>query len=206
MTEEKVKVIGITGGVGSGKSELLHYISEHYACRILYADEIAAQMQEPGGVCYQGMRELLGEELFQENGKMDRKLLAEKMFRDASLLQRINDLVHPAVVQEILGQIKEEREKGRNQFVFIEAALLIENGFDTICEELWYIYTDIKVRRERLKQSRGYSDEKIDAVISRQLSEEEFRRHCRVVIDNSNSLQDSTRQISQVLEGYTCHR
>jgi dephospho-CoA kinase len=144
MTDKKLKVIGITGGVGSGKTELLHYISEHYACRILYADEIAAQMQEPGGKCYQELKELLGEELFLGNGEMDRALLAEKIFQNAALLQQVNELIHPAVVQEILNQISIEQEKGEKQFVFIEAALLIENGFDKICGELWYIYTDIE--------------------------------------------------------------
>ena len=84
-------------------------------------------------------------------------------------------------------------------FLFIEAALLIECGYDKIVDELWYIYADKEVRRQRLKESRGYSDEKIDNIFKNQLSEDKFRSHCKVVIDNSGTLEDTCKQIDRAL-------
>ena len=100
----------------------------------------------------------------------------------------------------IIDEIEKEREAKNIDVFFVEAALLIEERYDLILEELWYIYTDAGVRRERLKTSRGYSDEKVNQIFASQLSEEEFRRWCKVVIDNSRSLSDTYSQINQILK------
>ena len=89
----------------------------------------------------------------------------------------------------------EEKERKKLDYLFIEAALLIENGYDKIVDELWYIYADVEVRRQRLKASRGYSDEKIDDILKGQLSDEEFRKYADFVIDNSGDENDTRRQI-----------
>ncbi len=82
----------------------------------------------------------------------------------------------------------------------MEAALLIEDHYDEICDELWYIHASDEVRKRRLKASRGYSDEKIDGIMRNQKSEEEFRKYCRVVIDNSGEVKDTCRQVEKALE------
>ena len=94
--------------------------------------------------------------------------------------------------------IKEARQKGF-AFFFIEAALLIEDHYDKIVDELWYIYADEDIRRKRLKESRGYSDEKIDGIFDSQSSDDTFRKHCSVVIDNSGSIKETREQIKQYL-------
>lgn len=96
-------------------------------------------------------------------------------------------------------EVEKERSLGRVDFFFLEAALLIEEGYDRIVDELWYVYADEEVRRKRLKESRGYSDAKIDHIFHSQLPEEEFRRHCRRVIENNGDLQETCRQIDEVL-------
>ncbi|HBA63793.1 MAG TPA: dephospho-CoA kinase, partial [Lachnospiraceae bacterium] len=83
-----------------------------------------------------------------------------------------------------------------------EAALLIEDKYDEICDELWYIYAGEEIRRERLKKSRGYSDEKIDSIFASQLSEEVFRSHCDVIIDNSGVFSQTKEQIRQRMQSY----
>ena len=83
--------------------------------------------------------------------------------------------------------------------VYKRQALLIEDGYKKICDELWYIYADENRRRDRLRKSRGYSDEKINAIFASQLSEELFRRNCTHVIDNSGSVEESYRQIRSIL-------
>lgn len=197
-----MKTIGITGGVGSGKSEILLYIREHYPCEIVLADDLAKQLQEPGQACYEPLVALLGKDIVGEDGRIIKPMMADKIFGDSALLENINALIHPAVVAEILRLRDLAGKNEKIRLFFVEAALLIENGFDKICDEMWYIYAKESVRRERLKASRGYSEEKITAMMARQLPENEFRKNCQVVIDNSASLAESIRQIDQVLEAY----
>lgn len=197
-----MKVIGITGGVGSGKSELLSYIKENYPCEIVRADDLAKELQEPGGVCYALLVDLLGEDVLDGDGNIIKTAMADKIFGDAGLLAEVNALIHPAVIAEILNRIEIAKEKSKILLFFVEAALLIENGFDKICDEMWYIYVREDVRRERLMRSRGYSEEKITAIMDSQLPESEFRKYCQIVIDNSGSLPESIRQVDRILEAY----
>lgn len=197
-----MKTIGITGGVGSGKSEILSYIANHYPCKIVLADNLAKQLQEPGEACYGPLVELLGREILGEDGRILKAAMADRIFADRDLLEKVNALIHPAVVAEILHLRDLAKKNEKIRLFFVEAALLIENGFDKICDEMWYIYTDEKVRRERLAVSRGYSEEKITTIMANQLPETVFWKNCQVVIDNSGSLSESIRQIDQVLEAY----
>lgn len=196
-----MRTIGITGGVGAGKSELLAYIEKNYNSRILLADTVGHLVKEPGQPCYEKLVALLGKEILSPDGQIDRKAMAEKIFADPELLGKVNGMIHPAVETYILEQIHLEQMRGTLDFFFIEAALLIECGYEDKVDELWYIYADREVRARRLKAARGYSDEKIQEIMDSQLSEEEFRRHCQVVIDNSGSLQDAYRQIDEILKG-----
>ena len=196
-----MRTIGITGGVGAGKSELLAYIEKNYNSRILLADTVGHLVKEPGQPCYEKLVALLGKEILSPDGQIDRKAMAERIFADPELLEQVNGMIHPAVETYILEQIHLEQMRGTLDFFFIEAALLIECGYEDKVDELWYIYADREVRARRLKASRGYSDEKIQEIMDSQLSEEEFRRHCQVVIDNSGSLQDAYRQIDEILKG-----
>lgn len=198
-----MRLIGITGGVGAGKSSILEYIRAHYRCRIYLADEVAHEVKKPGQPCYQALVALLGQEILEENGEIRKSRMAEKIFRDEALLEQVNAIVHPAVQSYLLERIRQDREDGGVELFFIEAALLIECGYRGIVDEMWYIYTREEVRRSRLKESRGYSEEKIDRIISSQLTESEFRTGSDFVIDNSGTPEESFRQIREKLEGYT---
>ena len=86
--------------------------------------------------------------------------------------------------------------------MFVEAALLIEDHYDEICDELWYIYADERVRRARLKSDRNYTDERIDGIMENQLSEEEFSEACDFEIDNSGEFEETKKQIDQRMSKY----
>lgn len=195
-----MKLIGITGGVGAGKSQLLSYIEENCNCRVLLADSAAHTVKEPGQPCYARLVELLGADILQEDGFIDKQKMAAAIFSKEELLTKVNEIIHPAVKEYILSEIQKERAAGKKDAFFVEAALLIEGGYEQILDELWYIYADQDVRKARLKASRGYSDEKAEQIISSQLSEAEFRKHCKVVIDNSRSLSDTYFQIDERLK------
>ena len=196
-----MKTIGITGGVGSGKSAILGYLAEHYPCRVLYADELTAKMQKKGGKCYEAMARMFGPEYLLPDGELDRAKIGGRVFGNPEALKALNDLIHPIVVEEIKRQIKEAGSKENTEFFFLEAALLIETGFDKICDELWYIYARREVRIKRLEESRGYTPERSAQMMERQLPEEVFRKYCQVVIDNSGTLEESISQIRGILEG-----
>lgn len=202
MVVNKMKVIGITGGVGAGKTEVLHYIEKHYPCRIVIADEVAHMVKEPGQICYEPILELLGNDVLQQDGTIDKKKMADIIFSEASgmLLKKINVVIHPAVKEYILTEIDRERRGGHVAFFFIEAALLIEDGYTKICDELWYVFADWKIREERLRKSRGYSDEKIMRIMKNQASEELFRKSCKVIIDNSKSFRETEAQVDYYLK------
>lgn len=195
-----MKLIGITGGVGAGKSQILSYIEKKCNCRILLADQAAHTVKEPGQPCYDRLVELLGTEILQEDGQIDKAKMASVIFADEEMLLKVNGIIHPAVKEYILAEMHREKQEGKKDAFFVEAALLIEDGYEKLLDELWYIHADRKVRRQRLKSSRGYTEEKIDQIFASQLSEEEFRTHCKVVIDNSRSLSDTYMQIDQILE------
>lgn len=197
-----MKVIGITGGVGAGKTAVLSYISRNYNCRIVLADEAAHMVKEPGQSCYDRLVTLLGKDILNEDNTVNKQKMAEKIFASPLLLKQVNELIHPAVKKLILDIIEEERNSQAHDFLFIEAALLIEGGYLEIVDELWYIYAREEVRRRRLKEIRGYSDEKIDSIMEKQLSEDEFRKYCKVIIDNSGALSDAYCQIDEKLGEY----
>ena len=215
-----MKIIGVTGGVGSGKSEILHYMETAYNCRVVLADEVARDLEMPGGAVYDRLIALLEEYASPEtetgapqaeevrqpapitlpDGRINNPEMARRIFSSPSLLQKVNGLVHPAVMDFILEEIRKEREAGRIDYFVLEAALLIEAGYGEIVDELWYIYCSEEERRRRLKASRGYSDEKIDNILKSQLSEASFREQADVVIDNSGALEEARREVDAALK------
>lgn len=196
-----MRFIGITGGVGAGKSEILSYLAGKPKTRVMLADEIAHDLMEPGMECYKKICEAFrGEDIFLPEGGLDRGKLAAVIFSDVDKRQRMNDIVHPAVKAYVSAKAEEERKKGELVLLVLEAALLIEEHYDEICDELWYIYTSEEIREQRLMQSRGYSREKVHQIFASQLDEETYRRHCRVVIDNNGTVEQTFLQLDQMLK------
>ncbi len=205
-----MKMIGITGGVGSGKTAVLDYIRGRYNCRILLADEISHRMMAAGGCIHEELVGILekvpGEEpLTDAAGEIRHSAMASRIFRNPKVRQSVNELLHPAVKEFVLEAVEQERRKAaagapdRVDYLFLEAALLIECGYGSLVDEMWYIYCSLDERRKRLRESRGYSDEKVDSILRTQLSEEEFRKGSDVVIDNSGSFEDACRQVDASL-------
>lgn len=195
-----MQVIGITGGAGAGKSVVLEYLEQNYKVKNLEADRIAQMLMEPQTDCYWKLQKFLPSEAYNEDGTINRESLAEELFRSEELREQVNQIVHPAVKNYILGQIAEQKKIGVMDFVIIEAALLIEENYDEICDELWYIYAQEEIRRQRLVQSRGYSREKANQIFASQLSDEEYRVNCQAVIDNNGTKEETFYQIAQLIK------
>ena len=220
-----MKFIGITGGVGAGKSEILSYLAAQPGTKVMLADEIAHRLMEPGTDCSARLTErFAGEDIFlkkqdtdetprltergdaapcaqagETQGGFDREKLAAVIFADAKKRAMLNAVVHPAVKEYVLRAEKEERERGEICLLVLEAALLIEEHYDEICDELWYIDTNEAHRRERLMKSRGYSPEKIAGIFASQMEDAAYRRACRRVIDNNGTVEETIKQVDAIL-------
>ena len=191
-------IIGVTGGMGAGKSRVLAYLENKWNARTIRLDDISRDLLAKNGLCYEETIRIFGERIVKPDGNLDRTLIAKIIFEDPRLRDRLNALVHPAVKAQVRWLAEEMRQLDAGILV-VEAALLIEGGYKEICDELWYIYADEKVRRKRLKESRGYTDERIDGTFATQLTDEVFRSHVDFVVDNSGSFEDAAGEIDHHL-------
>ena len=185
--------IGITGGVGAGKSEILQCLAGLDGAAVLRADDLAKELIKPGHACHDRLAEAFAQDgIFDADGRLLTERMSRQIFRDERKRQLANAIIHPAVRDEILQRVAQERKRGRLDFFFLEAALLLEEHYDEICDEIWYIYASEQTRRKRLRESRGYTDEKI---LASQLTEGEFRRRCQRIIDNDGKLETAKEQV-----------
>ena len=196
-----MKVIGVTGGVGAGKSEVLGYIAGNWNATVVEADEVGYLVMRPGKACYSAIVDLFGAGILKEDETLDREQIAKIVFEDKEMLAKMNAIVHPAVKEYIRKAIKREEENETDIFI-VEAALLIEDKYDEICDELWYIYADEEVRKERLIEGRGYSEKKVREIMANQLSEDEFSSHCDFEIDNSGDFEETKKQLDHRMKRY----
>lgn len=190
-----MRTIGITGGVGAGKSQVLALMKEHFDADVILADEVAHELMEPGGGSFEGIKARYGQRVLLPSGQIDRKALAGIIFRDDEERLAVNAIVHPLVKEEI----KKRIGNSSKELVVVEAALLLEDHYDEFLDEIWYVYAPEEERIERLIKSRSYTRQKALEIMGSQKSDEEFRRCCSVVIDNSRSLDCTLIQLKRIL-------
>lgn len=191
-----MKIIGITGGVGAGKSTVLDHLEKQYNACVLQADKIGHLVMEPGGICYGQMIALFGKQIIKNDKTIDRKMVSDVVFAHEEMRQKLDDIIHPAVKSYILDKIEEQKKAGCTLMI-VEAALLLEDHYDAFCDKVWYIHTDQEIRIERLMSSRGYTREKAENIIARQATEGFFREHADYIIQNNGDLDETWRQIEE---------
>ncbi len=195
-----MRFIGLTGGVGAGKTMVLREIERLFPARVLIADEIAHDLMEPGTACHDALREAFhGRDVWREDGGFDRAKLAGLIFSEEAERARLDAIVHPAVREYVCAEAERARLAGDCDYLVLEAALLIEEHYDEVCDELWYVYAPPEIRRRRLMDARGYSAEKVSRIFAAQLPDEIYRRHCRVVIDNSRDARNVADQLERLI-------
>ena len=179
-----MKVIGITGGIGCGKSEVLKYL-ESLGAYIVEADKLAHTLMKKGENVYKRIIDEFGNDILAENGEIDRQCFGEIVFNDESALDKLNSIVHPAVKEYILNDIDNKNADGNVDYYVIEAALLIQDGYRDICDEIWYIYADKDTRLSRLVKGRGGDATKYESVMYNQETDDFYKVNSDVVIDNN---------------------
>lgn len=193
-----MKTIGITGGIGCGKSTVLAIISENYNAKIAEADKVGHEVMQKGQEAYRDIVDYFTEDILDKDGNIDRKKLGAIVFNDKKKLEKLNSIVHPAVKKEIIRR-KERALEENTDFFIIEAALLIEAGYRDICDCFLYVYANEDIRRKRLRESRHMTDAKIDEVMKNQLTEEEFTKMCDYKVDNSGKMEETFEKLKKIL-------
>ena len=193
--------IGITGGVGAGKSTVLDFLEEKYQAYVMKADEIGHLVMEPGQSCYESVIRLFGKQVIKNDKTIDRRQVSDVVFSHPDMLEKLNQIIHPAVKQYIRDRLAAKKQQGQKVCV-VEAALLLEDHYEEFCDTIWYIHTDEEIRIQRLMENRGYTREKSVSIIASQAPEEFFRANADYVVVNNGDFAQTRQQIEEGIRKY----
>ncbi len=193
--------IGITGGVGAGKSTVLDFLEEKYQAYVMKADEIGHLVMEPGQSCYEPVIRLFGKQVIKNDKTIDRRQVSDVVFSHPGMLEKLNQIIHPAVKQYIRDHLALKKQQGQKVCV-VEAALLLEDHYQEFCDTIWYIHTDKETRIQRLMENRGYTREKSESIIASQAPEEFFRANADYVVINNGDFAETRQQIEEGTRKY----
>ena len=195
-----MKVIGITGGIGSGKSRVLDILSDRYSAYVVEADKVAKKLMLPGNEVYNKVVRCFGRDILSaDNHEIDAKKLGSLVMNDTAALEKLNSIVHPAVKEYILRDIKAQRDNGVDYYI-IEAALLIQDNYTEICDEIWAVITDKETRISRLMSDRGYSRKKAEDFIKNQPDELFYKNGSNRIIMNNGTVFDLIKSVDDLFQ------
>ncbi|MBP3729419.1 MAG: dephospho-CoA kinase [Lachnospiraceae bacterium] len=188
-------IIGLTGGVGAGKSMVTGLLKKQYGALILEADSICRKLMEPAGPAYDAVLDCLGSGILRSDGTIDTAAMARIIFQDSEKRSRINGILHPATFEAVRKRMSNSRKK----LIVYESALPREARFSELCDYVLLVSASEEIRRKRLAASRGYSDEKISAIMESQLSEQAFRQLSDAVLVNESDEAQCAAELKRIL-------
>lgn len=191
-----MKIIGLSGGTGSGKSVIAGIMREKGAFTI-DADKIARDITLKDKPAYNEIIEAFGRDILDEKGDIIRPKLGDVVFRDKDKLRLLNELTHKHVMEEMLRLIFYAKEEGR-PFVIIDVPLLTR-AVRELCDEIWVVFADEKVRLSRIMKRDSITYEQAKSRILAQKSFEDYKRFAHKIIDNSNDIDYVKRQVEELL-------
>lgn len=193
-----IKVIGLTGGIASGKSTVSDVLAELGAV-IIDADLLSREVTLPGSKGLRRIRQVFGEGILTPDGTLDRHRLGEIIFHDDSARARLNSIIHPLVIERTTEQLRalqdRAKEQGKALVAVVDAPLLIEAGVDSICDEIWVVAVSREVQAERLMKREGYMLDEALSRIDAQMPLDEKKRRATRVIDNEGTPEDTRKTV-----------
>lgn len=195
-----MKVIGIMGGIGAGKTTVVSLIQLFKNTLVISADEVGHKLLYKGQAAYEPVIKAFGTDILSCQGEIIRKRLGEIVFRDPQKLHQLNQITHPLIYEEIKRQIDKCQEEELVELILIDAALLIEIGLVKLTDKVIAVYAEDEVRMARIGEREGLSKKEILERFKAQKKWEEFTKVADAVIDNSFSLQETKQQIKNLLE------
>ena len=206
-TESKQKnkiVIGVTGGAGSGKSTVVNFVLKNFDCEFINTDLVAHDLMEPGKANYKALIKEYGEEILDpcDMPRISRPLLLKKVSESGDFA-KLNSITHPNVIK----RSKQIIRNTKKPVVLVEAALLLEAGMDSICDDVWFVTAPLTHRIRRMKETRGYTDERVRDMLKNQLSDEEFKKRTSYTINNPDGSDEGMKaavgRIKELLDSKT---
>jgi dephospho-CoA kinase len=184
-----MKTVGLTGGIGSGKSTAASILAE-LGAHVIDADKIGHEVYRPGTAGWNQVVQSFGASIVADDGTIDRKELGSIVFADRRQLERLNSIVHPLIRAAVFERINDRWKQGASDPVVVEAAVLIEAKWFELVDEVWVVVADRERVIERVEQARGLDRAAVEARIDAQLSNEERAYYAAVTIDNSGSTEE----------------
>ena len=189
-----MKTIGLTGGIGSGKSTVSQLLGELGAF-VIDADKVGHEIYLPGKEAWKQVTAAFGQDILAPDQTIDRKKLGAIIFGSDDARKKLNSIVHPLMFKDIDYRIKEKRADGFTKPIVVEAAILIEANWLPLADEVWLIVTNKNAVIERVASQRGLSAKDTEARIASQLSDTERRKYATLVIENDGSLEDLKKKV-----------
>ena len=194
-------IIGLTGGIGSGKSTVSAYLAENTGIPVIDADKIAHDITEPGQPTLTRLEEAFGSGIIRADGTLDRKKLAGIVFPSQEKKELLDRITHGAIREQINREI-EAADREQKPAVILDVPLLMETGMDAQCDAVWVVTADMKVRLDRISARDNISEEEINARIARQMSDGERFSRADEIIDNSGDKETLCREIKRLVQKY----
>jgi dephospho-CoA kinase len=189
--------IGITGGIGSGKSTVTQVLGE-LGAPIIDADKVGHAIYAPDGPAYSDMVAAFGDGILAPDGTIDRRKLGPIVFADAAALQRLNSIVHPKMLVRMREMVEALRAGGECKPIVVEAAVLIEANWQPLFDEIWLVSASRERVLERIERDRGLKPEQTEARIRAQVPDEERRKYATVLITNDGTIEELRGKVSQL--------
>ena len=194
--------IGVTGGIGSGKSAVCKILEKTYGATVFYADAVAKKLMVENKALKSKIISTFGADSYFAEGQLNRKYLAEKVFTNEEALKKLNALVHPAVRRALRREKKKALQNG-TPFLVYEAALLFETHGDKECDVVWGVHASKEIRIKRVMQRDNIPQEQVAQRMAKQLSEAEFLRQADAVIWNEEDEEALIEQVNQAMQFIT---
>lgn len=193
------KKIGLTGGIGSGKSTAAKRFAA-LGARVYHADEIARQALDPGAVCYDRVVSAFGPEILNADGTVDRRRLARIVFSSDKKREALNAIIHPYVMKELFARAEHDLSNPKGGIAIFEVPLLYESGMDSGLDSTILVSSDEETRIRRVMERDGLTREHILSRIRAQMPEEEKRRRADYILENDGAEEDLIRQVDALYE------
>jgi len=189
-------VIGLTGNLGTGKTEVAQMLAE-LGAMVINADELGHELLQYHTQAYTKILATFGKSILKQNREIDRKKLSRLVFKDAAALNKLNLIMHPRIYEMVIQKIEEHRQAGA-RVVVLEAALLIEAGWKPLLDQLWVTTAPETTIARRLKKSRGLSEEQVMSRLQAQMPQKEKMKQADVVINTDCSLEELKSRVTEL--------
>jgi dephospho-CoA kinase len=192
--------IGVTGGIGSGKTTVTK-ILEDLGAPIIDADKVGHAIYAPGGPAYDSVIAAFGRGILASDGSVDRRKLGPIVFADPDALKRLNSIVHPKMFARMREMVDTLRANGERNPIVVEAAILIEADWQPLFDEIWLVTASRERVVERIERDRGLKPEQTESRIRAQLPDEDRRKYSTVVITNDGTIEDLREKVAGLWQG-----